>query len=285
MRTISMKLQFACFAALSLFSVALATQAPAMITMDQEPHHHLVLRNDYVKVFAVKVSPGDSILLHRHDHDAIAIAIGDQQVTVGIPGKPDVHLKNPDGQIRLQAIGYTHSTQVDPGSAYQTIAVELLHPQGNPRNLCAPAIAGQPLNCPDPPAKDSSAKSKPQPQFQTDQTRVQAVRVSPHQAMEVGHLPTFELIVALDRASISPLSGKGPAQALAPGDFVWLDKDGPSRTLKNEGNSDARFIEISIRPTPASQLLSTPAGRTLPGYVVKTGTRQVPAPFAQERFE
>ena len=70
--------------------------------MDHEPHHHLALHNDYVKVFKVEVSPGDSIVLHSHDQDTVAIAIGDQLVTVGIPGKPDVHQKNADAQVRLQ---------------------------------------------------------------------------------------------------------------------------------------------------------------------------------------
>jgi hypothetical protein len=61
--------------------------------MDHEPHHHLALHNDYVKVFNVEVSPGDSIVLHSHDQDTVAIAIGDQLVTVGIPVKPDVRQK------------------------------------------------------------------------------------------------------------------------------------------------------------------------------------------------
>lgn len=70
--------------------------------MDQEPHHHLTLQNDYVKVFKVEVSPGDSIVLHRHDQDTIAIAIGEQLVTVGIRGKPDVHQKNADAILFSQ---------------------------------------------------------------------------------------------------------------------------------------------------------------------------------------
>ena len=45
--------------------------------MDQEPHHHLTLQNDYVKISEVEVSPGDPIVLHHHDQDTVAIAIGD----------------------------------------------------------------------------------------------------------------------------------------------------------------------------------------------------------------
>ena len=55
--------------------------------MDHEPHHHLILHNDSVKVFNLLVSPRDSIILHSHDQDTIAIAIGDPLVTVGVPAK------------------------------------------------------------------------------------------------------------------------------------------------------------------------------------------------------
>src|ERR1700758_2947943 len=132
-----MKTSYACIAALMILYLPLIAQVPSIITMDQEPHHHLVMRNDLVKIFNVVVAPGDSIVLHRHDGDTIAIAIGDQEVTVGVPGKPDVHQKNLDGQVRLQPSGYIHSTHVDGAAAYHTVAVELLHPQNGERNLCA----------------------------------------------------------------------------------------------------------------------------------------------------
>ena len=87
--------------------------------MDYKPHHHLALHNDYVKVFNVEVSPGDSIILDSHDQDTVAIAIGEQLVTVGVSGKPDVHAKNADAQVCLQRSGYIHSTHVDRGTPYQ----------------------------------------------------------------------------------------------------------------------------------------------------------------------
>src|SRR5580692_12304562 len=151
-------------------------QDPAVITMDQEPHHHLVLQNDYVKVFNVEVSPGDSIILHRHDQDTVAIAIGDQLVTVGIPGKPDVHQKNADAQVRLQAGGYVHSTHVDGDTPYHTVAVELLHPQTGFHNVCAAILPGQPLSCPDPPARASTVYMS-QPLIESAETSVNLVHV------------------------------------------------------------------------------------------------------------
>ncbi len=143
-----MKITAAWFAALWLLPSALVAQTPAVPTMDHEPHHHLALHNDYVKVFNVEVAPGDSIILHSHDQDTIAIAIGDQLVTVGIPGKTIPQSKNADGQVRLQRAGYIHSTHVDGDTPYHTVAVELMKPQTSFHNVCAEILPGQPLNCP-----------------------------------------------------------------------------------------------------------------------------------------
>src|SRR6266566_8660550 len=143
---------------LLLLPLPLAAQAPSIITIAEEPHHHLALHNDYVNVFNAEAAAGDSLLLHRHVHDAVAIAIGDQTVTVGIPGKPDVQAKNADGQVRMQVSGYVHSTRNDGHSAYHTIAIELLQLQTGEHNLCAAVIPGKPLNCPAVAAKASSSK-------------------------------------------------------------------------------------------------------------------------------
>lgn len=225
-----------------LFSSPLVAQTPAIPTMDHEPHHHLALHNDYVKVFNVEVSPGDSIVLHSHDQDTVAIAIGDQLVTVGIPGKPDVHQKNADAQVRLQRSGYIHSTHVDGDTPYHTIAVELMRPQTNFHNVCAEVLPGQPLNCPviDP---KLPAASGSQALLESNETRASLIRVLPHKSIKVGDSGP-EVIVALDAATISG-SSKEPAKTLKAGDYVWLDGDsGQGRVYKNVGAKDARFIEI-----------------------------------------
>ena len=241
-----MKTKAALLAAMCLAPLSIGAQTSAVPTMDHEPHHHLALQNDFVKVFKVEVAPGDSIILHSHDADTIAIAIGDQLVTVGIPGKPDVHQKNGDGQIRLQRGGYIHSTRVDGDTPYHTVAVELLRPQTGYHNACAEILPGQPLNCPliDP---KLPAVSGSEPLLESNETRASLVRVLPHKSMKVGESGS-EVIVALDAATISGTSNE-PAKTLKPGDFVWLDGGaGQLRGYKNSGAEDARFIEITFQP-------------------------------------
>jgi quercetin dioxygenase-like cupin family protein len=236
-------------AAACLLAGSLAAQTSSIITMDQEPHHHLALHNDFVKVFKVEVAPGDSIVLHRHDQDTVAIAIGEQLVTIGIPGKPDVHQKTPDGQVRLQAGGYVHSTHVDGATPYHTIAVEMLNTQTNFHNVCASILPGQPMNCPDAAASaSSSAGYTSQPLLDSDQTRVRLVRVLPGQSITIGDLKDFQLIVVLDPAALSAESRKGPGQVLHPGDFVWIANGSPSRLIKNDGQGEARYILFAFHP-------------------------------------
>jgi uncharacterized Zn-binding protein involved in type VI secretion len=217
-------------------------QDPSVITMDQEPHHHLVLQNDYAKVFSVEVSPGDSIVLHRHDGDTVAIAIGDQLVTVGIPGKPDVHQKNADAQVRLQRSGYMHSTHVDGDTPYHTVAVELIRPQTNFHNVCAEVLVGQPLNCTDSGKKDSAAYSS-ETLLESGETEVRLVRVHPNQWMKPADFPFAAVIVALDAATIPSGSPKRKGKSLQPGEFVWLESR-HGRAYLNPGDKDARLVEI-----------------------------------------
>jgi hypothetical protein len=223
-----------------------AVPTPAVPTMDHEPHHHLALHNDYVKVFNVEVAPGDSIILHSHDQDTIAIAIGDQLVTVGIPGKTIPPSKNADGQVRLQRAGYIHSTHVDGDTPYHTVAVELMQPQTNFHNVCAEILPGMPSNCPQ---LDSNHRivSNIQPLLESNETSTWRIIVLPHKSIELAN-PSPRIIVALDPLTISGTS-KEPGKALKPGDYVWMDGgSGKGRVFKNNGTKDARFIEIDFKP-------------------------------------
>jgi hypothetical protein len=62
-------------------------QTPTVIPLASEPHHHLALHNEYVNMYQVEVAPHDSVLLHRHDVDAISVMMSDSDVTVHAPGR------------------------------------------------------------------------------------------------------------------------------------------------------------------------------------------------------
>ncbi len=246
-----MKANHAIFIVMCCLAIAASAQEPTVIPLASEPHHHLALHNAYVNVYQVEVAPHDSVLLHRHDADAISIMLSDSEVTVRAPGKPNVHQKLVDGQLRLQARGYVHSTSIDGDTTYRNVTVELLLPQPGARNLCAPVIAALPLNCPSAQAPPLTATHMEQPQFETCQTYLILIRILPHQSAALGEPDRPELIVALD--AIVTSGGQGPGNSLHPGDFVWLDAGKTSRLFKNNGDKEARLISFALKPQGSPQ--------------------------------
>jgi quercetin dioxygenase-like cupin family protein len=247
----SVKTKHAFFVVMCCLAIAAAAQEPAVIPLASEPHHHLALHNAYMNVYQVEVAPHDSVLLHRHDADAISIMLSDAAVTVRAPGKPDVHQKLVDGQLRLQARGYVHATSIGGDTTYRNVTVELLLPQQAARNLCAAVIAALPLNCPGAQAQTPAAAHIDQPQFETNQTQISLIRVLPHQSVALGDPGWPELIVALD--TVATAGGKGPENSLRPGDFVWLEAAKPSQVFKNPGDKEARLISFALKPPGSTE--------------------------------
>jgi hypothetical protein len=246
-----MKLLLAVFV-LSLsasFPVALVCgQEPAAISLASEPHHHLALHNEYVNVYEVKVAPGDSVRLHRHDTDAISMSLSESLVTVHSPGRPDVRQKLAHGQIRLQAQGFVHSTVVEGDTPFRNVTVELLLPQTGKQNRCAQVIAGQPLNCATAgQGVAGSAGHDEQPQFETEQTSVILVRLAPHGRVGLTDLGGAELMIAID-AGIAQAGGNGTEKQLNSGDSAWLDSGDTARVFKNDSERETRFVYFVFKP-------------------------------------
>jgi hypothetical protein len=221
------------------FPLVCGAQDPAVIPLKSEPHHRLVLHNDFVNVYSVQVQPRDSVLLHKHEFDAIGIMLSDAEITVRVPGKPDSHQKVVAGQLRLQQAGYIHSTAIDGDTAYRNVTVELLLPQQERRNICGGVISGQPLNCPSA-QTDSSAFSE-QPQFETNQTKINLIRLKPQHSVTLNASVQSRLIVVLgDTAVVS--GANSPPKALRSGDILWRDSNSSGEVFENAGREEARLI-------------------------------------------
>jgi len=240
------RLFFVVMVSACLGSTRASAQEPAVLPLEAEPHHHLALKNEYVKVYQVEVAPHDSVKLHRHDTDAISLSLSESLVTVHFPGKPDVQQKLVYGQIRLQARGYVHSTLVEGDIPFRNVTVELLLPQEKERNRCAQVIASQALDCP---AAQAGARllDLGQPQFETDQTYVGLVRVTPHERVEIGEPGRVTLIVALDGGA-THRSENGGESSLRAGDFAWVDQGKAGEMFRNDSGKEVRFISFVFKP-------------------------------------
>src|SRR5438270_3482965 len=73
-----------------------APQGPVPIT--EEPHHRLVLQNDFTHVYTVMVPALDVTLLHQHDLPYLYVTLGPADIINSIAGKPEVHQVLQDGE-------------------------------------------------------------------------------------------------------------------------------------------------------------------------------------------
>lgn len=237
-----------------------AAQTGTAVPITSEPHHHLVLDNDSVKAYKVEVGPHESTLLHQHDHDYVFIVIGDAQVTSAIPGKAEAHLELSDGEVHLSRGGFAHVARNEGDHPFRNVTIELLRPQGELHNLCVQEVAREPVVCPGPRQSPGTTPARTDsPQFETDATRVILTRVPPHQKAALPDSRWEELIVALDEAVIAFAAGKGPERLLRPGDLLWLGRGGVARLLKNDGDKEARFIVLEMRPSGSGETKPGPA--------------------------
>ena len=235
-------------AAAALIPAGVAAQQQTAIPLKSEPHHQLVLHNELVNVYSVQVPPRDTVQLHKHETDAIGIVLSNTEITVSSPGRPDSHQKVVDGQMRLQAAGYVHSTFVDGGNAYQNVTVELLQSQESPRNLCAEVLAGKPLDCPKPEAPAGAEV----PEFETSQTRITLIHIPADQHATLETHGRRQLLVMLDEVStVAP--GKNSPTPLHPGDFLWRDADSVPEVFANDGSKEARVVAFSFQIRKAAK--------------------------------
>jgi quercetin dioxygenase-like cupin family protein len=220
-------------------SLSMSADTKDLITIASEPHHHLLMHNDYVNVYHAQLLPNDSMLLHTHAYTYTQVAMGDAHTVRIVPGQPDLARPVHDGQVDYGAKGATHSSRNDGTVTYNTIAVEFLHPQNDIKNGCVAAIAAQTLNCVDGDAPHGKL------QFETDNTRIYSTVIPPHQSIKLRDSTDEELIVAVDHMKIT---GGGAARTLKPGDFAWIEKGTGPREIKNTGDKDLRFAEMLLKP-------------------------------------
>lgn len=104
---------------------AQSPEAPKVVPVAEEGHHHLVLENEYVKVFQVEVPAHSETLYHQHDRDYIFVTLGDSVVeNVRLNEKP-AKLELKDGEARFTKGGFAHKAVNLSDKPFRNVTVEL----------------------------------------------------------------------------------------------------------------------------------------------------------------
>jgi hypothetical protein len=222
-------------------------QSPTAVPIPSEPHHHLVLENDYVRVFRVSVPAHESTLLHQHDVPYLYVSLGPADVINAVQNKPEVRLTMADGQLGFSPGQFAHIARNQSDSPFNNVTIELLHPQGSVHNRCAKVILNEPptMLCHYPEAAAPVAHSSTL--FDTDEVVAELHSLgpkvlAPNSKSRKGRLLIFEngspLRVELsDRTVVTPKAGE----------VLWVDAGSKVKITNPELSSGSSYMVLSFK--------------------------------------
>ena len=111
-----------------------------VVPITSEPDHHLVISNDYVRVFQVEVPPKAETLYHQHDYDYLYVAIGDADVASTRLHEKPVLVKLKDGEVEFSKGPFAHKATNNSERPFRNVTIELLRGVGTP--ICGIAGGG-----------------------------------------------------------------------------------------------------------------------------------------------
>ena len=221
-----MNIYFCGALALVMSGFLVAQQSP--IPVEEEPHHHLVLKNESVMVLRVKLLPGESTVFHTHLHDRVAVDLSDTSITLQKPGEPESapEVTKPGNVAALESNGpCTHRVHNAGNAAFEVLDVELLHRPAKAAGQAAGRVE----------AENPSA-------------RVYKWTLAPGatSAMHAHERPYLIISATPLMLKMTDPEGKSFTHDVKAGDVHWVDAK-VTHSLTNEGTTVGTIVEIELK--------------------------------------
>jgi quercetin dioxygenase-like cupin family protein len=229
-------------AGLVFLATAALAQQQQSVEITSEPSHHLVLENEYVRVFNVIVAPRASTLVHRHNYDYLFVTLGDSDLINARVGEEPKPLQLKDGDVRFTPGHFAHAAVNKSDRPFHNITIELLKPTTHEQECM--------VNCSRDPVGAGTFTER---LYLSDQWSVSVVTLAPREHLDyLGHrLPQLVVPVSNLEFSAQPGSTNSPIKR-SPGQIDWLPT-GVMHPLYNNGSETARFVVLEFnaeKPKP-----------------------------------
>ncbi len=110
------------------------------VEIEQEPRHHLVIENEFVRAFLVDIAPHDHTLCHHHPHDYLLYVVGDGEIVSAARDEEPKTLNYRDGECELLEAGMVHVVENLSDTAFRNVVLELLPGTGRLRRGDGPKV-------------------------------------------------------------------------------------------------------------------------------------------------
>ena len=230
----------------------------APMPASQIPQRHELLRNKKVIISTTELPSGQSVPLHRHEHDYVTVVLTDGQLhetvedqgamksgskkmgrlfgAMHVPGATGDRVEK--GEVVYNRAGYTHSDENKGKTTMRAVTVDFLEPAGKQQD--ASRNSNKYCN-----AKDKKVCVDEKYLFCTDKFCVEDVTMDPGaQSTKHSHATDHLLIALTDYHFTDAIAGKGTiVRARKAGEIEYI-KSGINHQLTNTGKDPARFIVV-----------------------------------------
>jgi len=202
------------------------------VPIEQEPAHQLVLQNEYVRVFEIRLPPGGATLWHVHLHDGVVVGLSDATIEdQPEDGKAEtIHPHRGEVAYGATSTARTHRVRNVGETTFHIVYIELLTPDDV-----------------SPGRTDAAA---PDPRVVVDNDRVRALRrilvpgestdMHTHASKGVG------VLVTAGRLEISTPEGAAKTLETKAGAVQWIEP-GTTHRLKNAGDAPIEIVDVELR--------------------------------------
>jgi quercetin dioxygenase-like cupin family protein len=211
---------------ISLAGIGAAAQTP--VPVDQEPHHHVVLKNDDVLVIHVILPAGESTLYHTHSRDRVSVALTSTRLAQQELGKPEGKpgMTHPGDISAIPTNGpYTHRLRNLGPATFEVVDVEFFHRPEHPSPSAAGAVAAE------------------NPSARVYKWVLAPGAVTP---MHTHDRPYLILAVTPMQLKMTAPDGSTFTHEVKAGDFHWVDAK-VTHTPANVGTTQGEIVEIELK--------------------------------------
>jgi quercetin dioxygenase-like cupin family protein len=221
----------------SAISFSAAAADDTAVPLSQEPHHHLVLENEYTRVYDVTVPAHQSTLMHRHDNDYLAVILEPAETQNAVLGRPVTTGHAGKGEVRFAVAPLSHRVTDTGETPFRNLTIEILKKK-----------SGTPAKTTPERGLDVGHGGLSDTVVDNSQVRVQEVQIA---AGGVLHKHTHKfplLVVALSDLDLHNMPQGKPADMVhqTAGEVKWIGA-GATHEVMNAGKQQAHFIEVEFK--------------------------------------
>jgi len=224
---VRMKTHLALFFFLSCIFASQEASAP--VPVENEPLHHVALKNESVVVLHLTLPPGERTLYHTHSHDRVAVNLSSTSITQQTldekEGPPSATEPGGFAVYTLVGSSFTHRVHNIGSVPFDVLDVELLERPGTPSSSVADAVAGE-----------------------NPSARVYNWVLAPG-SVSVMHTHLRPYLIVSPKGFILKMTtpdGQSTAHEVKPGDFHWVNAK-VTHSLGNAGGTEGQIVEIELK--------------------------------------